>query len=99
MKPPMLKDVKKTKPRLRSVTHKLPGGWISQTTEPDGEATYSEEQMDEAVREIAKPLIHDLLTQLEREVEKGIDLYLGSNPKQEGYNKALQDVIKLLEKV
>jgi hypothetical protein len=68
MKPPMLKDVKKTKPRLKSVTYELPGGWSLQTTEPDGENTYSEEQIDEAVREIAKPLIQDLLTQLEKEL-------------------------------
>jgi len=63
----------KLKPVMKTSTIELPGGFILQHQEPDGENYYTEQMMDEAIKEISEPYFKAERQRLIEEVRKLVD--------------------------
>ena len=59
----------KQKPVMKTSTIELPGGFILQHQEPDEENYYTEQMMDEAIKEISEPYIKEERQRVIEEVE------------------------------
>jgi rRNA maturation endonuclease Nob1 len=69
----------KLKPVMKTSTIELPGGFIIQHQEPDGENYYTEQMMDEAIKEISEPYFkaerQRLIKEVKEKVKKVMDEY------------------------
>lgn len=67
MKPKQTSELREKKPVMKTVSVELPGGFILQHQEPDGENYYTEEMINEAIKELTEPYIKEALTTAKQE--------------------------------
>lgn len=98
------------RPVLKTVTEILPDGAIYQTTEQDGERTYSEAEMEREAREFAEPYVQEalqaqraeLLEKIEKKRSYGkcyCECGEGCGCKIDDYNKAIDDCLSEVKKI
>lgn len=64
---------------MKTSTIELPGGFTLQHQEPDGENYYTEEMMDEAIKEICEPYMKEERQRVLEEAVRRIELALGAD--------------------